>query len=177
MLTAVASWTKRNTLTGVPLLGHFLVWALARFSWLWGGRFADVAGLLDLLFLAGLFLAVARPIVAAKQWRQPALLAKLALLIIGQGIFCIAILGWSEQSPRLAIYLGLFAIVSLVLMILRRVFPVFSEAALGTVSPPPWPAWIDRVSMVVFLALIALFLFDLEWLYVDLHVNAGLATL
>ena len=35
-LTAVASWTNRNTLTGAPLLGLFLVWALARFAWLWG---------------------------------------------------------------------------------------------------------------------------------------------
>jgi len=166
VLTAVARWTNRNTLTGVPLLGLFLVWALARFGWLWGGRFADVAGLLDLLFWAGLFLAVGRPIVAAKQWRQLAVLAKLALLTVGQGIFCVSILGWSETSPRLAIYLGLFAIVGLVLMMLRRVFPVFAQAALGTASPPPCPAWIDRISMVVFLVFLVLFLLDLEWLYV-----------
>lgn len=165
-LTAVASWTNRNTLTGAPLLGLFLVWALARFAWLWGGRLADVAGLLDLLFWIGLSLAIGRPIVAAKQWRQLAVLAKLVLLTVGQGIFYVAVLGWSEQSPRLAIYLGLFGIVGLVLMMLRRVFPVFTQAALGTAAPLPCPAWIDRISMAVFLVFLVLFMLDLEWVYV-----------
>ncbi len=166
LLTAVASWTNQNTLTGVPLLGLFLVWTLARFGWLWGGRLADLAGLFDLLFWVGLSFAIGRPIVAAKQWRQLAVLATLALLTVGQGSFYVAALGWSEQSANLAIYLGLFGIVGLVLMMLQRVFPVFAQAALGTASPPPCPPWIDRIGMVVFLLFLVLFMLDIAWVYV-----------
>ena len=72
VLTAVARWTNRNTLTGVPLLGLFLVWALARFGWLWGGRFADVAGAPGPLFWGGGVFFLWRPPVVGPQRREKA---------------------------------------------------------------------------------------------------------
>jgi uncharacterized protein involved in response to NO len=63
LLTAVRNWTGRPTPTGVPLAGLVVLWLIARVLMLTGP--ANVAALIDILFLPALAVAVAIPI-----WRS-----------------------------------------------------------------------------------------------------------
>ncbi|MCK5498170.1 MAG: NnrS family protein, partial [Gammaproteobacteria bacterium] len=86
LLTAVKNWTGEQTLYGPGLFGLFMLWAMARISFLFGTSFIFIAAFFDMLFLFCLISAIAYPIVKIRQWRQIGILTKLILLTIGNGL-------------------------------------------------------------------------------------------
>ncbi len=124
LLTAVKNWTNIETLTGKPLLFLFSIWLLARLGWLFAPKLQIILGVLDLAFFIILLLVIAKPIIKSKQWRQLAITSKLLILIIANGIFYAGSLGILSKGIYFGIYLGLIVEITMILTIIRRIFPL-----------------------------------------------------
>lgn len=152
LLTAVRNWTKEPTPVGAPLGALGALWAAPRVLLTLGGPSALVwAAAGDFAFGIALFVAVARPILAARQGRQAGILAKVGLLLVAQGLFYAGAAGWLADGVRLGLYTALFLILGLVVTIARRVVVPFVRSALpGTPAPPEQP-WLDRAALAAFI--------------------------
>ena len=162
LLTAVTNWTGQETVTGRPLLALFIVWLLARLSWIFVPYEPLYPGLLDLVYLLFLFIVVARPIIKVRQWRQLAIISKLLIIVMAYIIFLLGCLGLIPSGAYYGIYLALITEITLILTIARRVFPFFAQAGLGLINPPYSPLWIDRSSLVLLLLWLVMFIFFKE---------------
>lgn len=144
LLTAVQTWTGVPMPHGYKLLGIFVCWLLARLSWLAFGFGVSVAGdsiaLLyvaagfDLLFMGLMSSAVFRAVLQVKQYKQMGVLAKLALLTLGNGLCYWGIISANMNMTKIGIYLGFYLIIGLVLTIGRRVVPFFIERGLSVID-------------------------------------------
>ncbi|MBT6076346.1 MAG: NnrS family protein, partial [Oceanospirillaceae bacterium] len=106
LLTAVTNWTGRDTLSGYGLMVLVAAWLVARVGWLVGGYGVWVGGVTDGLFWLLLIVAVARPVIATKQWRQLGVLAKLLLMFSAHVFFFLDAIGLAEGAAYPAIYIG-----------------------------------------------------------------------
>lgn len=151
LLTAVRNWTNLATLTGYPLLLLGMIWVAARvlpffpeLSLVW------VAGL-EQLFLLGLLLATARPIVRVKQWNQMAVVGKVALLLPASLAFHLGAAGVWPEGVSVGLYAGFYILLGLVLTLARRVMPMFIERGLNNGFLVRNDHRVDRWSLVLFL--------------------------
>ncbi len=158
LLTAVKNWTGVQTLYGKPLMGLFLLWCLARMLFLFGTSLLPWAAGADLLFGFMLILAIAKPIVRAKQWPQLAVIVKIILLWVGNIVFYLGCYGVLQDGMLYAINGAVLLFISLILMIGRRVIPFFIErgvVGLGAerkVNLKQYK-WLDISILLLFLAL------------------------
>lgn len=150
LLTAVHNWTGKPTASGPGLMALAALWAAARIAMFFGDRFIAVAGVFDLLFMLGLMIAVAMPIVEVRQWKQLGILSKLLLLLAGNLCFYLGALGMLLPGTYWGIYGGLLLIISLVLTLGRRVIPFFIERGVGYPVQLFNAKWLDITSMVLF---------------------------
>jgi len=160
LLAAVKNWTGLQTLRGTLLFLLFFLWLTARLLPL-AGLFSE-AGLslqwtafADLLFMAMLIPAVAVPIIRAKSQRNLVVIAILALLLTGNGLFYLGVFGILADGIRLGLYLGFYIIIALVLMIGRRVIPFFTERGVGYSVTLTNYAWLDKAVPLLMIAFIA----------------------
>jgi len=161
LLTAVRNWTNVPTASGVSLMLLTLLWAAARVAMLFGDNYIAWAAGFDILFMLALMTAVAMPIVEARQWKQLGILTKLVLLLITNICFYLGALGMLMTGAYWGVYGGLLLIISLILMMGRRVIPFFIERGVGYPVQLFNAKWIDISSMVLFL------LFFLSELFLD----------
>lgn len=103
LLTAVKNWTGIQTLHGRPLMGLVACWALARGVMLFIPSQVALALLFDGAFNLWLLIAVARPIIRIKQWRQLGVLSRIVLLTLGNMAFYAHATGWTTQGAHAAI--------------------------------------------------------------------------
>ncbi|HED19816.1 MAG TPA: NnrS family protein, partial [Gammaproteobacteria bacterium] len=151
LLTAVGNWTGRPMLSGWPLLLLFLCWLLARLSLLAGGStYLLVAAIFDLLFLAGLILAITVPIVRARLWPNLTIVVKLILLLTGNLVFFLGAAGRLEHGVYWGLYSGLYLVLALIFMLSRRVLPFFIENGVGYPVKLRNSKWVDIISLVLF---------------------------
>lgn len=155
LLTAVKNWTGLTTVQGYGLAVLASVWLLARCLPFTGLPLFWTA-LADLAFLVGLLLAVARPIVLAKQWTQAGILAKIGFLTLANSMFYLGLLGYWPLGAMLGLYLSFYLVLALILTMGRRVFPFFIEKGLGVPFVARNHVWVDRLSLVLFLAFVVL---------------------
>ncbi len=139
LLTAVPNWTGRLPLQGAPLLVLVLAWVAGRAAvWTsaWIGWFP--AALADLAFLLLLIVAVAREVVAGRNWRNLKVLALLGLLSAGNALFHAEahLRGIAETGTRL----GIAAALVLVMLIGGRIVPSFTRNWLARENPGRMPA-------------------------------------
>lgn len=153
LLTAVKNWTGMQTLHGKPLIGLFALWASARLLMLTGTSFLLLAALLDLLFGLILLVAVCSPIVKARQWKQLAAVSKLLLIIVGNTLFYLGAAGYFEHGVYLSIYGGVYLIISLILIIGRRVIPFFIERGVAVPVKLKQSRLLDISVLVFFIVL------------------------
>lgn len=151
LLTAVRNWTNRPTASGPALVGLTALWAAARVAMIFGDRFIMWAAAFDLLFMLALMVAVAMPIVEAKQWKQLGVLSKLVLLFAGNLCFYLGAMGMLLPGTYWGIYGGLLLVIGLILTIGRRVIPFFIERGVGYAVQLHNAKWLDISSMVLFL--------------------------
>lgn len=141
LLTAVKTWTGVMMPHGYSLLAVFACWLLARLGWLAFGLGVTIAGssawllyaaaLFDLLFVGSMAFVIFRAVLQVKQYKQMGILAKLALLTLGNGLCYWGIISANMAITRVGIYLGFYLIIGLVLTIGRRVVPFFIERGLS----------------------------------------------
>jgi uncharacterized protein involved in response to NO len=151
LLTAVRNWTGAPTLQGLPLLLLLLLWAAGRVLILAGeGVVLAGAALADTVFAAWLLIAIARPVIEARQWHQMGILSKVALLPFANLLFYAGALGYFPQGVRAGLYSGLYLIVALILTIARRVLPFFIEQGVGYHVRLTNRRWLDIAGLLAF---------------------------
>jgi len=160
LLTAVRNWTGVQTLHGPWLLGLASLWLGARIAALLGPTALPVMAICDLLFLGGLTLALLYPIVKVRQWSQLGVWAKVLLLFASNILFYLGLFGVLHAGVRWGLYSGLYLIVSLMLLMGRRVIPFFIERGVEGEAHVTNYAWLDLISLVAMLLfwLVAVFL-------------------
>lgn len=143
LLTAIPNWTGRLPLQGAPLAVLVLVWLAGRYAVTLS---ADIgwlgATLVDCAFLVLMAAAVAREIVAGKNWRNLKIVALLCLLAAAN-------LGFHLEAhfERLAVYstrLGIAVVLMLIMVIGGRVIPSFTRNWLLRQEPGRLPAPFGR---------------------------------
>ncbi|WP_018987346.1 NnrS family protein [Methylophilus methylotrophus] len=154
LLTAVKNWTGIQTLHGRPLMGLVACWTVARVVMQFAPSQVALAALFDGVFNLWLLIAVAWPIIRVKQWRQLGVLSKIALLTLGNMAFYAQATGWTTQGAHVAIWTGLLLNISLILVISRRILPMFIERGVKEEVTLKNSLWIDRLLMVCLAALL-----------------------
>ena len=155
LLTAVKNWTGVQTIKGIPLLLLALCWLLARLM-----PFIDhpqailvMAGL-DMIFNIALCIAILLPILKVQQWKHLAIWSKLVFLMIANGLFYLGLFNLLEEGIRLGLYTGLYIILSLIMLMGRRVIPFFIEKGVDTPVTLVNYRWLDVSSLFLMLVFI-----------------------
>ena len=168
LLTAVPNWTETKPIGGLPLVFVFASWLGARVTGLIGGaEVLVVTACLDLLFLSGLLVCAALPIVRGKHWKQSGILAKVILLIIGNAAYYLGASGHLENGIVLGLNIGFYLVIALVLTLGRRLIPFFIERRLKLSQPVRNDKWVDRASIILFLVFWALQVFTHQTLWIQ----------
>jgi len=152
LLTAVKNWTGQQTIQNTPLLMLCLMWLGARVCMLLGSDFFIAAAIFDLSFSLFLFIAVLKPILKVKQWRQVGIVSKVFLMALFNAVFYLGLFGFLKEGIYWGIYGGLFLLLALVLTMGRRVMPFFIEKGVGYPVQLKNSRFLDISSLFLFLA-------------------------
>jgi uncharacterized protein involved in response to NO len=163
LLTAVSNWTGLRTWRGIPLFGLLACWLVARVAWLLPYSYSMVlAAITDLLFMIGLLVGIALPLIRVRQWKQLGILSKLGLMILANGMFYTGALGYLQEGTRWGLYAGLYLVLALIFVMVRRVLPFFIERGVGENFTPRNRSWLDISSLILFLAWVVFDVFLLQ---------------
>jgi uncharacterized protein involved in response to NO len=154
LLTASKNWTGVQTIYNKPLLALAIIWVAGRFLPFIGGEYLVYQAAVDVSFLLFSTVAIAWPIIKAKNWNNVSIVAKLALLSIAHILFYLGLLGMVSQGVYMGIYLGFYLIISLLFMMSRRLLPFFIERGLGLKTELKNSKFLDLSSLFLFLAFI-----------------------
>ena len=126
LLTAIPNWTGRLPLQGTPLLVLVLAWLAGRFAVTFSANLGWIGvSVVDCAFLVLMVAAVAREIVAGKNWRNLKIVVLLALLSAGNLAFHI-----EAHFEGIAIYatrIGIATVVMLIMVVGGRIIPSFTR--------------------------------------------------
>jgi uncharacterized protein involved in response to NO len=148
LLTAVKNWTGIQTLHRWPLAILVLLWLAARVLAFTASL--DYLLIAEGLFVIGLLLAVAIPLLRARQWRQLLIILVLLGLAVGDGLYYAGVWYFQTQWQVWGIYTGLYFVLLLIFFMGRRVIPFFIERG---VEPPVKLRnyrWLDYSSVGLF---------------------------
>lgn len=147
LLTAIPNWTGRLPLQGMPLLVLVGVWIAGQvavsFSTVIG---AAAAAVIDVSFLFLVTAAVAREIVAGRNWRNLKTLLPVMCLAFGNLAFHIE--AYRQGNADLSISIGVAAVILLIMLIGGRVVPSFTHNWLTRENPGRMPSPVDRFDTV-----------------------------
>ena len=143
VLTAIPNWTGRLPLQSTPLLGLVLVWLAGRLAVALSAEIgALLAALIDAAFLILMTAAVAREILAGKNWRNLKIVAVLALLAITNLAFHFE--AHVEGHAQYATRFGIGLIIFLIMVVGGRIVPSFTRNWLMRCGPGRLPTSFDR---------------------------------
>jgi len=151
LLTASRNWSGIQTLNGSGLGLLFLAWAMARLFALLPADVSYLAAGFDLVFCLGASVAVAYPVVRARLWRNLGVVAILFAITCSNLIFYLGLENKSDNLIRLGIYGGFWLILTLVLLMARRVFPMFIQNGVDYPVKLSNSLWLDRACLGLFL--------------------------
>ncbi len=160
LLTAIPNWTGRMPLQGRPLAVLVALWVAGRAGILLSGLINGyAAAVADLAFPAAFLGAVAREIVAGKNWRNLPMLAALSLLLVGNLLVHLDALGVADTA-ELGNRIGVATLLMLIALVGGRIIPSFTRNWLAKnrpeVSPPRPDSRFDRAVLgVTALALVS----------------------
>jgi uncharacterized protein involved in response to NO len=147
LLTAVANWSGRETLTGAPLGTLAVLWVLARGALFFAARLPRVLpALLDIAFLPAVALACALPLLRAKSRRNYGFVGLLLALSAANAAAHYFALRGDLASVRLAHRFALDLIVIMMVAMTGRIVPMFTRNA----TRLPWLRalpWLERASL------------------------------
>lgn len=135
LLTAVGNWTGRETLVGKPLMGACALWVAGRAAMAGADLLPrGVPALLDLAFVPVLVVAVARPLVATRSFRNFVMIAALTALWMTDLAVHLDALGVTHGIARRALLLAVDVIVLLMIVMSGRVVPMFTKNGTGVAT-------------------------------------------
>jgi uncharacterized protein involved in response to NO len=166
LLTAIKNWTGAEVLRGKALALLFSLWLLARILPLAGDLVAiELVAIFDTAFLLMLAVVCLRPVIKVRQYKQIAIISKLFLLMLCNIVFYLGLTGVLAEGVQWGLYSALYMIIALILLMMRRVMPMFIQNGIdGEVKIKNY-AWIDIASLVL---LVALWLSDVFTHYYNL---------
>jgi len=158
LLTAVATWTNRPPVSGVPLMAMCAVWGLARLGGFLPGQAGWLIwGLASLMFWGGLLALMGREVLAAKNERNYKALVLLSAFLATEAVFFINAGGNVELQDK-CLRTGLFLVLGMIVLVGGRIIPAFTQNWLRQNRPdiPVKLPVFDRIDMGA-IALTALF--------------------
>lgn len=158
LLAAAQNWTGLRTPSGPPLVALFLLWLAGRICFLVPGLPAGLVALVDLLFLPAAAVALAWPIIKARQLHNYPFPFMLLALAAANALVHAEALGWTVSSASLGLHLAAYIVVTMITVMGGRVIPFFTENKLK-MSARRWKTieWLVPVATIAALlgALIA----------------------
>ena len=151
LLTAVRNWTNIPTLSGAKLALLLASWLSARLLMLLAPAQLFPIFIFDVGFNLALAVAIAIPLIQAKQMKQLGIVSKIVLLGAANALFYLGTLGVLVEGVRWGLYSGLYLILSLIFVMARRVVPFFIERGVGYPVQLINHTWVDRSSLVLVL--------------------------
>ena len=131
LLTAVRNWTGLPTPSGKPLAALFLLWLAGRLaSWL-PGTPPLLYALIDLALFPALLIAIARPLLRARQPQNYVFPLMLGLLALANLLMHAEWLGYAQSAVH-GYTLALAMIVLMMVVMGGRVIPSFTDNKLRT---------------------------------------------
>ena len=132
LLTAVRNWTGQPLPTGRSLGALVLLWLAGRLAFLtFGGLPYGVTAVVDLAFLPAVAIAIARPIIVARNKRNYAFIG---LLMLFAGANLLFHLDPGGPGGRTALTLGLNIVLLIIVVVGGRVLPFFTQNGLPDVT-------------------------------------------
>ncbi|CAC9526128.1 NnrS protein involved in response to NO [uncultured Gammaproteobacteria bacterium] len=171
LLTASKNWTGIQTIYNKPLLALLLLWVSGRFLPFVTHEYLVYQAVLDTSFLIFSTLAIAWPIIKAKNWNNVSIVAKLVLLSVAHILFYLGLLNIVDQGVYFGIYLGFYLIISLLFMMSRRLLPFFIERGLGLKTELKNSKFLDLLSLFLFLGFM---IAEIFFQTIISHILAGL---
>ena len=128
LLTAVPSWTGTRPVSGYPLVGLIVLWALGRVEStpLWEPT-SLVAQSLSVAFFPALATIVAVPIAAARNFRNLPFLLFLGLLFLADVLFHASRFGWIVAPPFDPLRLAVNTVLLMIVIVGGRIIPAFTR--------------------------------------------------
>ena len=154
LLTAIKNWTGEEVLRGKALAFLLMLWLIARLMPLSGFTLPiEIIAVVDVAFLLALSIACLRPVLKVKQYKQLGIISKLFLLMACNVVFYLGLLGVVEQGVQWGLYSALYMIIALILVMMRRVMPMFIENGIDGEVELKNHAWLDYSSLVLLVVL------------------------
>jgi len=154
LLTAIPNWTGRLPLQGPPLLALLVVWVLGRIAIAFSGFFGWLPVMaLDCAFILMVEAAIAREIIAGKNWRNLKVLAILSLLLASNIAFHLE--AHYTGSVAYAERIGVAVVLILVVVIGGRIVPSFTHNWLTKTRDNRMPALTERADQAIIATTVA----------------------
>ncbi len=150
LLTAVANWTKREPVKGMPLVGLSVLWLAGRLAVTRGDDLSpSMVAAMDLPFLATLTVVFAREVMAAGNRRNYPIIAALAFLTLANALTHGEAFGLGAEWVGVGQRLGMHVYVLLIILIGGRVIPAFTGNWLKKSGIPGEPVTIWVFELVL----------------------------
>lgn len=154
LLTAIKNWTGEEVLRGKALACLFLLWLIARVLPLTGFPVPiEIIAAVNVVFLFSLTTACLLPVLKVKQYKQLGIISKLFLLMLCDIVFFLGLTGVIEKGVEWGLYSALYMIIALILVMMRRVMPMFIKNGVEGEVNIRNHAWIDQSSLVFLVCL------------------------
>jgi uncharacterized protein involved in response to NO len=170
-LTAVANWTGRPALRGMPLALLAICWLAGRLAMVLSGYLtAGTVLILDMLFPILLTVLLGQEIIAARSRRNYPLIAIMAAVVVFNALYHLGVAQWLPGADRLAIYLLIHSLLLLLTIIAGRIVPVFTGNWLRMQGETRMPVNSDAINR---LALLLTVLVGLAASLMPMHALTG----
>lgn len=154
LLTAIKNWTGVEVLRGRPLAFLLAIWMLARILPYTGFQLPTiVTAAIDCAFLLLLVIVCLRPVLKVKQYKQLGIISKLFLLLLCNLVFYLGLNGDIDNGVQWGLYSALYIIIALILVMMRRVMPMFIKNGIEGEIEIKNHAFLDNASLLLLLCL------------------------
>jgi uncharacterized protein involved in response to NO len=131
LLTAVPNWTSTTRVSGMPLVGLVALYFAGRLALVLSDQLGHVVtGIVDVAFLPAVVLAVGKPIVESRNWRNTPVVAVLVGLALANTAIHVGRAGSDAAMLRAGTYSSVYLVVVMMIIISGRVVPAFTGNAL-----------------------------------------------
>ena len=159
LLTAVQNWTGIPSIKGKPLAALFFLWLLGRIVLFMPELLGTtLSALIDLSFLLAVAYALAKPILAIKQYRNLFFVPLLVMFTIANSEMHLASTYPQSVSVSYSGYAGVLLVIFLMSVMSGRVVPMFTANGTQTAKATPVPLLDKLANGSLLLAMLMLLL-------------------